>query len=435
VVAGVIFGLAPAWQTTRPNLTGMLRQQGRGSKGSAEQTQTRRVLVVLEFAVSLVLMIAAGLLLRSFWDLFKVQLGFNPQHVMAVRLWLPLPNDPKTDIYGTPAREAPFLRELLRRSRSLPGVQDAALGSGAAIPLNHDRNPFPLIVEGREIQNKQPPLIEVRNVTPGYFDLLEIPLLRGRLFSDQDDEKSPQVAVINEAMARMYWPNADPLGKRLKIRSTAPAWITIVGVIVDARTESLAGASVPQLYLSAYQTSEKELAIFLRGQLNTAALPAQAREQVQSINPELPVFGAQTLDEALSASLSERRFSMEMVGLFAVTAMLLAGLGIYGTISYVVSERSHEIGIRLALGAQRGKILEMVLGQGLGLALGGAAVGLLGALITSHLMAGLLFGVRPTDPLTFVGVTLVLTVVALAACYIPARRAMRVDPLVALRNE
>ena len=209
----------------------------------------------------------------------------------------------------------------------------------------------------------------------------------------------------------------------------------MAGVIADARTESLAGASVPQLYLSAYQTREKELAIFLRGQLNAAALPAQVHEQVQSINPELPVFGAQTLDDALSASLSERRFSMEMVALFAVTALLLAGLGIYGTISYMVSERAHEIGIRLALGAKRAKILEMVLCQGLGLALCGAAVGLVGALIVARLMAGLLYGVRPTDPLTFVGVTLVLTVVALAACYIPARRAMRVDPLVALRYE
>ena len=435
VAAGVIFGLAPAWQTTRPSLTHLLRQQGRGSKGSTEQTQTRRLLVITEFALSLVLMIAAGLLLRSFWDLFKVRLGFNPQHVMAVRLWLPVPNDPKTDIYGTPAQEAPFLRELLRRGRSLPGVEEAALGSSAAIPLNHDRNSFPLILEGREIQNKQPPLIEVRDVTPGYFHLLEMPLLRGRLFSDLDDEKAPQVAVINEAMARMYWPNADALGKRLKVNPEKAEWITVAGVIADARTESLAGASVPQLYLSAYQTREKELAIFLRGQLNPAALPAQVHEQVQSINPELPVFGAQTLDDALSASLSERRFSMEMVGLFAVTALLLAGLGIYGTISYMVSERAHEIGIRLALGAKRAKILEMVLCQGLGLALCGAAVGLVGALIVARLMAGLLYGVRPTDPLTFVGVTLVLTVVALAACYIPARRAMRVDPLVALRYE
>ena len=434
VAAGVAFGLAPAWQTSRANLIHTLRQEGRGSRGSTEQTRTRRLLVITEFALSLVLMIAAGLLLRSFWDLFKVRLGFNPEHVMAVRLWLPVPNDPKTDIYGTAAQEAPFLRELLRRSGSLPGVQEAALGSSAAIPLNHDRNPAPLILEGSGMQ-KEPPLIELRNVTPGYFHLLEIPLLRGRLFSDLDDAKAPQVAVINEAMARMYWPNANPLGKRLKVRTVDHTWITVTGVIADARTESLAGASIPQLYLSAYQTREKELAIFLRGQLDTAALPAQVHEQVRSINPELPVFGAQTLDDALSASLSERRFSMEMVALFALTALLLAGLGIYGTISYLVSERAHEIGIRLALGAQRGKILEMVLRQGLGLALGGAAVGLVGAVIAAHLMAGLLYGVRPTDPLTFVGVTLVLTVVALAACYLPARRAMRVDPLVALRNE
>jgi predicted permease len=420
---------------SRANLIRTLRLKGRGSKGSTEQTRTRRLLVITEFALSLVLMIAAGLLLRSFWDLFKVRLGFNPEHVMAVRLWLPVPNDPKTDIYGTPAQEAPFLRELLRRSESLPGVEEAALGSSAAIPLHHDRNPFPLILEGRGMQNNEPPLIELRNVTPGYFHLLEIPLLRGRLFSDLDDAKAPQVAVINEAMARMYWPNANALGKRLKVRSPERTWITVVGVIADARTESLPGVSVPQLYLNAYQSTEKEVAIFLRGQLNTAALPARVHEQVRSINPELPVFGAQTLDDALSASLSERRFSMEMVGLFALTALLLAGLGIYGTISYLVSERAHEIGIRLALGAQRGKILEMVLRQGLGLALVGAAVGLVGALITSHLMAGLLYGVRPTDPLTFVGVTLVLTVVALAACYIPARRAMRVDPLVALRYE
>jgi predicted permease len=435
VAAGVMFGLAPAWQTSRANLIRTLRLKGRGAKGSTEQTRTRRLLVITEFALSLVLMIAAGLLLRSFWDLFKVRLGFNPEHVMAVRLWLPVPNDPKTDIYGTPTQEAPFLRELLRRSGSLPGVQEAALGSSAAIPLNHDRNSFPLILEGRAMATKEPPLIELRNVTPGYFHLLEIPLQRGRLFNDLDDAKAPQVAVINEAMARMYWPNQNPLGKRLKVRPADDTWITVAGVIADARTESLAGASIPQLYLSAYQSREKELAIFLRGQLNTAALPAQVHEQVRSINPELPVFGAQTLDDALSASLSERRFSMEMVALFALTALLLAGLGIYGTISYLVSERAHEIGIRLALGAQRGKILEMVLRQGLGLALGGAAVGLVGALIVSHLMAGLLYGVRPTDPLTFVGVTLVLTVVALAACYIPARRAMRVDPLVALRYE
>jgi putative ABC transport system permease protein len=435
VVAGMVFGLAPALQTGRLDLTHMLKLEGRGSKGSAEQTQTRRVLVVAEFALSLVLMIAAGLLLRSFWDLYKVPLGFDPRHVMAVRTWLPVPNDPKTDIYGSAAQEAPFLRELLRRGRALPGVEEAALGSNTSIPLNHDRSRSPLILEGRETQSKDPPLVERSDVSPEYFRLLGIPLLRGRLFNDLDNEKAPQAAVINEAMARTFWPNGDALGKRVELDPAEPRWTTVVGVIADARTESLAEAGVPQIYVDLYQTTSKELAIFLRGHLDAGTIPTEVREQVQSVNPELPVFGAQTLDDALSASLSQRRFSMEMVALFAVTALLLAGLGIYGTISYVVSERTREIGVRLALGAQREGILGMVLRQGLWLAIGGTAVGLVGALIASHLMAGLLYGVRPTDPLTFLGVTLVLTTVALAASYIPARRAMRVDPLVALRYE
>jgi predicted permease len=435
VLAGTIFGLVPAFQVGRLDLSQTLRLEGRGSRGSREQTKMRHVLVVTEFALSLVLMIASGLLLRSFWELFKVPLGFNPQRVMAVRLWLPVPNDPKTDIYGSAAQEAPFLRELLRRGRTLPGVQEAALGLDASIPLNHDRNVSPLILEGREVQSRQSALVEQSDVSPEYFHLLEIPLLRGRLFSDLDNEKAPQVAVINQAMARTYWPSGDPLGKRLKVTPSSKSWITVIGVIANARTESLADAGVPQIYLDVYQTKARELAIFLRGRLDPSAIPAQVRQQVQSVNPELPVYGAQTLADALSASLAARRFLMEIVASFAATALLLAALGIYGVISYIVSERTRDIGIRLALGAQRENILKMVLRQGLGLAISGAAVGLVGALIGSHLMAGLLYGVRPTDPLTFLGVTILLTVVALAACYIPARRAMRINPLTALRYD
>ena len=263
--------------------------------------------------------------------------------------------------------------------------------------------------------------------------------MRGRLFTESDNEKAPVVAVINEAFARTYWPNADSVGQRLKLPAPGDrssfAWTTVVGVLADAHTESLADSSVPQMYLSLYQRTAKDLAIFARGQLDRAAIPVELREQVQSVNPELPVFGAQMLDETVSASLSERRFSMEMVGLFALTALLLAGLGIYGVISYIVSERTHEIGIRLALGAESRNILRMVLRQGLRLAIAGAALGLVCAVIVSHLMAGLLYGVRPTDPVTFAGVTLLLIGVALLACYIPARRAIRVDPLVALRYE
>jgi putative ABC transport system permease protein len=399
--------------------------------------------MVTEFALCLVLMIAAGLLLRSFWDLLNVRPGFNPQSVMAMHLWLPVPNDPGTDIYGSPAQEAPFVREILRRGGTLSGVEEVAVGDMAAVPLGHGRNdlnPYALILEGRENQSDQPPLVNVTEVTPSYFDLIGMTLQRGRLFSESDNENAPDVAVINEAFARTYWPNDEAVGKHLKLNnargSTVNAsWTAVVGVIADARTESLAESSVPQIYVSVYQHQAKDLAIFLRGRLDPAATPVELREQIQLINPELPVFGARMLKDVVTASLSERRFSMEMVGLFALTALLLAGLGIYGVISYLVSERTHEIGIRLALGAQSRNILRMVLRQGLGLAIAGASVGLICALIVSHLMAGLLYGVRPTDPLTFTGVALLLIGVALLACYIPARRAIRVDPLVALRHE
>lgn len=443
LAAGAIFGLAPAWHAGRPDLTHMLKQEARGSTGSGDQARMRRILVVTEFALSLVLMIAAGLLLRSFWDLLRVRPGFNPQNVMAVRMWLPVPNDPETDIYKTPAQEAPFVREILRRGRTLPGVEEIALGDAAAIPLGHGRNdliPFPLIIEGRETPRNEAPLVNGSIVTPEYFHLLRMNLLRGRLFCEFDDENAPKVVVINEALARTYWPNGDALGKHVQLNTArisqmVTSWATVVGVIADARTESLADSPVPQMYLSLYQRRSKDLAIFVRGRLDMAALPVELREQVQSINPELPVFAARTLDEMVSASLSQRRFSMELVGLFALTALLLAGLGIYGVISYLVSERTHEIGIRVALGAPRRKILRMVLHQGLRLAIAGAALGLVGAVIVSHLMAGLLYGVRPTDPLTFAAVALLLIGVALIACYIPARRAIHVDPLVALRHE
>jgi putative ABC transport system permease protein len=438
LLAGASFGLAPAWLMSRFDLTATLRQEGRGSKGSPERSRSRRVLVVSELALSLVLMVAAGLLLRSFWDLFKVQLGFNPDRVMSIQTWLPVPNDPKTDIYQTASQESVLLREILRRNRTLPGVAEAAIGNRDALPLGHGRddlNASPLIREGQETRSNQAPLINTAVVSPEYFHLLGMTLLHGRLFAEQDLEDTPKIAVINEAAAHTYWPSQEPLGKRIRLNPTKPDWTTIVGVIADARTESLADAGTPQIFLSVYQHPAKDLAIFLRGQLDPGAISGQVRNQVQSINPGLPVFNAETLDEVFSASLSVRRFSMEMVALFAGTALLLAGLGIYGTISYVVNEQRREIAIRLALGAQRSSILKMVLRQGLSLATTGASVGVIGALIVSHLMAGLLYGVSPTDLPTFAGVTLALTTVALAASYIPALRAMRLDPITTLHSE
>jgi putative ABC transport system permease protein len=440
VAAATIFGLAPAWLTSRLNLTATLRQEGRGSNGSRKRSRLRHVLVIGELALSLVLMVAAGLLLRSFWDLFKVQLGFNPTRVMAIETTLPNPNDPKTDIYRTATQESVFLREALRRIRTLPGVEETAVSDRAALPLGHgkiDLRQRPLIREGLDVQRSQPPLIDTAIVSPEYFHVLGMTLLRGRLFADQDLEDTPSIAIINQAAARTYWPNGDPIGKRVIVRSRAakPGWTTIVGIIADARTESLADAGIPQMYFDIYQRPAKFLAVYLRGQVDPAVILAQVRTQIQSVDAELPVFHAETLDDVLSSSLSVRRFSMEMVALFAGTALLLAGLGIYGTISFLVNEQSREIAIRLALGAQRRDILTMVLHQGLTLAAAGAGVGLVGALIVSHLMAGLLYGVSPYDLSIFAGVTAVLTAVALAASYVPALRAMRLDPITTLHSE
>src|SRR5271156_1717787 len=342
VAAGTIFGLAPAWLTSRLNLTATLRQEGRGSNGSRRRSRLRHVLVIGELALSLVLMVAAGLLLRSFWDLFKVQPSFNPTRVTAIEMSLPNPNDPKTDIYRTATQEVVFLREALRRIRAIPGVEETAVSDRAGIPLGHgqsDREPFPLFREGQGLQS-QPPLIDTLIVSPEYFHVLSMTLLRGRLFVDQDLEATPLVAVINEAAARTYWPNQDPVGRRVRLEAGKPGWTTIVGVIADARTESLADAGIPQIYLNIYQRSAKFLAFYLRGQVDPATISAQVRTQIQAVDPELPIYRAETLDDVLSSSLSVRRFSMEMVALFAAAALLLAGLGIYGTISFLVNEQS-----------------------------------------------------------------------------------------------
>jgi predicted permease len=291
-----------------------------------------------------------------------------------------------------------------------------------------------LIREDNPAQSDATPLVDEAIVTGDYFRLLGLTLRRGRLFQDFDNENAPAVAVINQTMAQTYWPNEDPLGKHIKLTRRATDWTTIVGIVADTRGESLEEARVPVIYSNLYQRGAHHLAIFLRGHLDGATIPDEVRKQVQAVDPTLPVFGAQALNETVSVSLSQRRFAMEIVVLFALTALLLTGLGIYGVISYLVSERTHEIGIRLALGAARKNILQMVLRQGLGLAVAGSALGLVGALVVSNLMSGLLYGVRPTDPLSFVIVAVLLVMIALVACYLPARRATKVDPMVALRE-
>ena len=417
VIAGIIFGIAPAFHARRVDITHALKQEGRAATGSREQIRSRRLLVVSEIALSLVLVSVASLLLRSFWDLAHVRLGFDPDQVMTVRTRLPSPNDPTIDKYAGAAQEAHFVRELVRRCAVLPGVEKVAVGDTASIPLDESLRDLKLVsegqfllkVEGRETRTDQSAAVDRSSVTPDYFYLLGIPLVQGRLFNASDTDRTPQVAVINQAMAQRYWPDEDPLGKRFRSVKPNSPWIAVIGVLANARTQSLAQADVPEIYFDLYQTGAQRLAMLLRGHLNAAAIPEEVRKQVQAVDPTLPVYGAQTLRETVSDSLAQRRFTLELVTMFGLTALFLAALGIYGVISYLVSERSHEIGIRRALGAQNRNILELILRQGIGLAFAGATLGLLCALVVSRLMSSVLFGVKPHDPAVFLSVPFSLT--------------------------
>ena len=437
LVAGALFGLAPVLQVRGLDVMRVLKLEGRGSTSSRDQQRTRRLLVIGEVALSLVLLSTAGLLLRSFWSLLQVPLGFNPHNVTVVRTRLPYPNELKEDLYPTAGAEEPFVREAMRRIRALPGVDEVAFGSGAAVPLDHpyqDQTLLRVRIEGDVSHGDQPLLLTGSEVSPEYFRLLGIPLLRGRSFSDFDTEQRPSVAVINESMARRYWPHEEALGKRVKLSSAATDWTTIVGIVADARTDSLASVSAPQIYTSLYQREGKHLAIFLHGTFETGIIERAVRRQVQAVNSALPVFGAESLSDVVSESLAMRRFSLTLIALFALATLFLAAIGVYGVISCMVSERTHEIGLRLALGAERRDVMRMVMRQGARLATAGAATGLIGGLLVSHAMASVLVGVGPTDPVTFALATGLLTFVALAGCYLPARRAIRVDPMTALSS-
>lgn len=437
LVAGVLFGLAPAFHAGRFELTGALKSAVRGSS-SGGQVRTRRALVITEFAVSLVLMIAAGLLLRSFRDLVNVQLGYDPEHVIAVQTRFPYPNVAANDRYKTPAQQAPFFREVLRRIRTLTGVEDAAMGNVTAIPLDHPQRDLNLLrfVFDRSGTQKESARVNTAIVTPEYFRVLRMTLLRGRVFTDFDDDKTPHVALVNESMARTHWPNEQAVGKHFhEERGGNLTAITVVGVVADVRTESLEDARVPHVYLSLYQEGAKHLSLLLRGSMDAGAAGEEVHKIVQSVDATLPVFNAETLDSTVSSSLAQRRFALQIVGMFAVTAIFLAAIGIYGVISYVVTERTREVGIRLALGARRGAIMRMVLREGLSLAAAGAATGLVAGMAVAEGIKELLYGVKPIDVTTFVAVPLVLILIAVAACVVPARRAVRVDPMVALRYE
>jgi putative ABC transport system permease protein len=448
VATGLLFGLAPAIHSSKAGLAGTMREGSRGSGYSAKAGRMRDALMVSQLAFAVVLMVGAGLLLETLRDLLRQNPGFNPSQVVTANIYLPNPNNPQLDPYLTFAQQIPFNRELLRRANAIPGVELAAITSNlpAADTINSDSaaygatNHNSLAIEDRPTESSGDLSAEIIRISPDYFRVIQTPLVEGRFFSEADENGKLPVVIIDEATARRYWwPDHDPVGRRLRIRlrfgqNPVNPWSTVVGVVKNVKHDGLDVDGVPHLYVPLNQFLGRTLSLALRTSLPASTLEAQIRGAIQSVDPGLPVFNVTSMDEVLDASLASRRFSANLVAGFAGGALLLASIGIYGLLAYMVGQRSREIGLRLALGAQRADVLRLVLGKGVVLAGLGIVAGVIFSASTASMMASLLYGVRPHDPAVFLMVPLLLLVVAIAASYIPAWRATKVDPIVALRE-
>jgi putative ABC transport system permease protein len=448
LATGLLFGLAPAIHSSKAGLAGTMREGSRGSGYSAKAGRMRDALMVSQLAFAVVLMIGAGLLLETLRDLLRQNPGFNPSQVVTANIYLPNPNDPQLDPYHTLAQQIPFNRELLRRANAIPGVELAAITSNlpAADTINSDSaaygstNHNSLAIEDRPTESSGDLSAEVIRISPDYFRVIQTPLVEGRFFTEDDENGKLPVAIIDEATARRYWwPDHDPVGRRLRIRlrfgqNPTNPWSTVVGVVKNIKHDGLDVDGVPHIYVPLNQFVGRSLSLALRTSSPASTLEPQIRGAIQSVDPGLPVFGVTSLDQVLDASLASRRFSANLVAGFAGGALLLASIGIYGLLAYMVGQRSREIGLRLALGAQRADVLRLVLGKGVVLAGLGIVAGVIFSASTASMMASLLYGVRPHDPAVFLMVPLLLLVVAIAASYIPAWRATKVDPIVALRE-
>jgi len=435
---GLLFGLAPALQTARSSPFPAIRGGGRSAGHTTRTGRLRDALVVSELAFAVVLMVGAGLLLRTLRDLLRENPGFNPSQVVAANVWLPIPNDPKADPYIGTTPKVVFDRELLRRMQAIPGVDSAAVTSDLPttnLSVNDAQAIDVLTIEDRPADSAPDLRAERIRISTDYFKVMQIALARGRFFSEGDEDGKQPVALVDETTARKYWPGRDPIGRRVRFGAnpTQP-WTTVVGIIRDLRSDGLDISGIPHIYLPMYQSPDRGLSVVLRTSLPASALDAQIRREIQSIDPGLPVFDVASMDEVVDRSLAARRFSAQLVGIFAALSVLLASIGIYGVLAYMVGQRSREIGLRMALGAARGDVLRLILRKGTVLALAGIVAGLFISAGTSSLMASLLYGVRPLDPAVFLIVPLLLLAVAVLASYLPARRASKVDPMFALRE-
>ncbi|MBA2458152.1 MAG: ABC transporter permease, partial [Gemmatimonadales bacterium] len=428
VITSLVFGLVPAVQTARQDLASPLRDGGRGSAG-VDRQRTRRLLVVAEIALSLLLLIGAGLMVQSFVRLQVADTGFNPDGVVTARLSLPRAE------YADTGRVIRFYEGLVERVGGLPGVASAAAVS--FVPLSREGARYRFNIEGRPAVDPQlRPGADFNTVTPGYLATLEIPLLQGRDFGAEDRRGAPDVVLVNQTLARQFWPGETPVGKRLTFGEPEEnAWLTVVGVVADVRQRSLTAELRPQVYAPEAQVGVEEMSLVIRTAMPPSAVGQAVRDIVKQLDPGVPVSDVQTMGEVRSASISTDRFRTVVLGSFALLALALAAIGIYGVISYGVAQRSHEIGIRMALGARRSEILRLVVGDGMATVAIGIGIGVVAAIGLSRFLASLLYAVEPHDPATFAAIAGLIFAVALAACVLPARRAVRVDPIKVLRAE
>lgn len=432
LLTGEVFGLAPAWNVSRTDVTDTLKQEAGTLTGGPAGQNFRKALVVLEIALALVLLAGTALLIKSFARLRSVDPGFDPARVIAINVQLPVTR------YAEIPKQIQFRRALLDRLNSLPRTRAAMVGD---VPLNGSEVTHSLGFEGRPpVAEGDEPEVDSFCVMGDYFRLMRIPLRAGRTFTPEDREDHPLVAAINEALARKFYAGQNPIGQRIHwARETGPPrWMTIVGIVGDVKQYSLAEPAYPAVFTPFAQTNEawrRWMSVVVRMPDSSGSMIPAIKREIWTLDSQIPLNRIQSMEELLGLSLAERQFNMALLGLFAGLAVILVAVGIYGVISYSVSQRTHEIGIRMAVGARRIDVLKLVIGQGLRIAILGTAAGILGAVALTRLMTKLLFGVTPNDPATFSAVVLLMLAVVLLACLVPARRAMRVDPMVALRHE
>ncbi|HUR95394.1 MAG TPA: ABC transporter permease [Gemmatimonadales bacterium] len=433
LVTGVGFGLLPALQASRPDLQSVLKDSGKGMTAGARRNRLRSGLVVLEVALALVLLAGAGLLLRSFERLVRVEPGFNPDGLLTLQIWLPWPNAPEKGRYFTPRQRLGFYDRTVAAVEAVPGARQVALA--AQLPLR-GQNEIGFDIVDRPVDPDEPSrTAEFRPVTANYFEAMEIPLIRGRTVGVQSDSTAPVDAVINRTMAAKYWPNEDPVGRQLRLFGPKGPLANIVGVVGDVRQVRLDLPAKEEIFVSMRRFTFQQAAFVIRTDGRPDELAGAVTRAIRTVDPEQPIFGVMPMTRVLADAGAERRFSLLLLTLFAGIAFVLSVIGIYGVMAYATSQRRHEIGIRMALGAGSREVLGLVLGQGMRLVGIGLVLGLSGAWALSRVLTSQLYGVSARDPLTYLTVAMLLGAVALAASYLPARRAMRVDPMSSLRSE